>query len=376
MTRRLLEGSEAIADAMIAAGCRFFAGYPMTPFTEVLEHMARKLPAVGGVCMNAESELEAIGMAWGAAATGTPAATGSTGQGLSLMQESLAEIALARLPLVVLNMARAQGDYFQATRGAGHGDTRTPVFAPADVPEAVELVQRAFDVSARWRHPVLVIGDYYLAHTAQAVNVRALDVGRRPPTPWALDGSSGGTGGAKLVSFLGSAKQRDDVGYDLADHYAACATASAEMMSGIAPLAESAFTDDADVVVVAFGTPARYVGAAVRALRAEGARVGYVRPITLYPFPSDAVRTAAQGTRVVAVYENNAGQMVDDVRLAVMERAEVRFIGGLSLDSSGFGIAPDLDVAVMRRRITQILEETTAPEGRRGAATVATGGGR
>ena len=139
MTAQLLEGSEAIAEAMIGAGCRFFSGYPMTPFTEVLERMAAKLPTVGGVCMNAESELEAIGMAWGAAATGTPAATGSTGQGLSLMQESLAEMTLARLPLVVLNMARAQGDYYQATRGGGHGDYRHIVLAPMDVAEAVEL---------------------------------------------------------------------------------------------------------------------------------------------------------------------------------------------------------------------------------------------
>src|SRR5262249_61176947 len=123
-SHQLLEGSEAIADAMIAAGCRFFAGYPMTPFTEVLEHMAAKLPDVGGVCMNAESELEAVGMAWGAAGTGTYAATGSTGQGLSLMQESLAEISLARVPLVVLNMARAQGHYFPATRRGGHGASR------------------------------------------------------------------------------------------------------------------------------------------------------------------------------------------------------------------------------------------------------------
>ena len=152
--RRLLQGSEAIAEAMIAAGCRFFAGYPMTPFTEVLEEMARRLPEVGGVCMNAESELEAVGMAWGAAATGTPAATGSTGQGLSLMQESLAEITLARLPLVVLNMARAQGDYWQATRGGGHGDYRHLVLAPVDVAEAVELVQRAFHLAATWRNPV------------------------------------------------------------------------------------------------------------------------------------------------------------------------------------------------------------------------------
>ena len=142
--RRLLQGSEAIAEAMIAAGCRFFSGYPMTPFTEVLEHMARLLPGVGGICMNAESELEAVGMAWGAAATGTPAATGSTGQGLSLMQESLAEITLARLPLVVLDMARAQGDYYQATRGGGHGDYRHLVLAPADSAEAVTLIGLAF----------------------------------------------------------------------------------------------------------------------------------------------------------------------------------------------------------------------------------------
>jgi 2-oxoglutarate ferredoxin oxidoreductase subunit alpha len=165
---------------MVAAGCRFFAGYPMTPFTEVLEHMARKLPGVGGACLNAESEIEAVGMAWGAAATGTPAATGSTGQGLSLMQESLAEMALARLPLVVLNMARAQGDYFQATRGCGHGDSRMPVLAPADVAEAVELVQLAFYLSAVWRNPVLVFGDYYLAHTTQAVTVEHHDFGPRP----------------------------------------------------------------------------------------------------------------------------------------------------------------------------------------------------
>lgn len=351
-TRRLLEGSEAIAEAMIAAGCRFFAGYPMTPFTEVLEQMAVKLPPVGGVCMNAESELEAVGMAWGAAATGTPAATGSTGQGLSLMQESIAELAMARLPLVVLNMARAQGDYFQATRGGGHGDYRTPVLAPMDVPEAVELTQLAFHWAATWRNPVLVFGDYYLAHTSQSVAVERVDFGPPPAADWALDGSSGGTGRAKLVSPLGTQKQRDDVGYDLAEHYVACAAATDAMLRGIEPLAEVAMCDDADIVVVAYGTPGRYIRAAVRALRAEGVRAGYVRPISLLPFPTDAVARAAEGAKVVAVYENNSqGQMLDDVRLAVLGRAPVTFIGGLSLDSSGFGIAPDLDVAVLRDRI-------------------------
>ena len=353
--RALVEGSEAIADAMIAAGCRFFSGYPMTPFTEVLEEMARKLPAVGGVCMNAESELEAVGMAWGAAATGTPAATGSTGQGLSLMQESLAEITLARLPLVVLNMARAQGDYYQATRGGGHGDYRHLVLAPMDVREAVELTQLAFHLTAVWRNPVLVFGDYYLAHTSQSVAVETIDFGARPAADWALDGSTGGSGHAKLVSPLGSNKQRDDVGYDLSQHYAACARATAEMAKSVDPLAESGFTEDADVVVVAFGTPAKYVRAAVRQLRNEGARVGYVRPITLFPFPSEAIARAAEGARAVAVYENNQGQMIDDVRLAILGRVPVEFIGGLSLDSSGFGIAPDLDVSVLKGRIEEVL---------------------
>jgi 2-oxoglutarate ferredoxin oxidoreductase subunit alpha len=351
--RRLLPGSEAIAEAMVAAGCRFFAGYPMTPFTEVLEHMARLLPNVGGVCMNAESELEAVGMAWGAAATGTPAATGSTGQGLSLMQESLAELTLARLPLVVLDMARGQGDYYQATRGGGHGDYRHLVLAPADSAEAVQLVGTAFDLAERWRNPVLVMGDYYLAHTARSVTIP--DPVTRPVPDWALDGSSGGSGRAKLVSFLGSAKQRDDVGYDLATHYAACAGHTADMARSVEPLAEVTDTEDAELVVVAFGTPARYVQAAARELRVEGHRVGCVRPITLFPFPAEAVARAAEGARAVAVYENNQGQMVDDVRLAVLGRAPVEFIGGLSLDSSGFGIAPDLDVGILKERIAGVI---------------------
>ncbi len=350
MSRGLVEGSEAIAHAMIAAGCRFFAGYPMTPFTEVLEHMARLLPPVGGVCMNAESELEAVGMAWGAAATGTLAATGSTGQGLSLMQESLAEITLARLPLVVLNMARAQGDYFQATRGGGHGDYRHLVLAPGDVTEAVGLTALAFELAGRWRNPVLVFGDYYLAHTARSVALPPPGP-VRPAPEWALDGRSGGTGAAKLISPLGAEKRKDQTGYDLSAHYRACASATEEMVAGVEPLAEEGFVEDAEVVVVSFGTPGSYVRSAVRQLRASGRRVGYVRPITLYPFPTEAVRRAAAGARVVAVYENNQGQMIDDVRLAVEGAVPVTFIGGISLDSSGFGIAPDLEVSTIRDRL-------------------------
>ncbi|MER7577857.1 hypothetical protein [Streptomyces sp. NPDC126514] len=355
----LLAGSEAIAAAMVAAGCRFFAGYPMTPFTETLEAMARRLPEAGGVCLNAESEIEAIGMCWGAAAAGTRSATGSTGQGLALMQESLAEMTLARLPLVVLDMARGQGDYFQATRGGGHGDYRLPVLAPIDVPEAVAHIRLAFDWAEAWRTPVLVLGDYYLAHTYRSVP--ALVPGSNPPRPaaWSMDGTTGGTGHAKLISPLGATKQRDglggEAGYDLSVHYQAAAQRTTTMLRCLPSQSEALFLDDADLVVIAYGTPAAYVRAAVRALRARGARVGYLRPITLAPFPTAAVAALAGTARAVAVYENNTGQALDDVRLALEGRVPIHWIGGLSLDPSGFGVAPDLNVTVLTRRIEEVL---------------------
>ena len=357
MAAELMEGSEAIAEAMIAAGCRFFAGYPMTPFTEVLEHMAKRLPEVDGSCINAESELEAIGMAWGAAVTGTRSATGSTGQGLSLMQESIAEAAMAHLPIVILNMARAQGDYFQATRGGGHGDYRTPVLAPMDVAEATERVPRAFHLADRWRNPGLVFCDYYTAHTFSSVDIEPIDSGPLPEKDWALTGATSGSGRARLVSPLGDTKQRDDVGYDLADYYLRAAAKTARMVDGIDPLADVGHCDDADLVVVAFGTAGKYIRYAVSQLRAQGHRVGYVRPITLFPFPAAQVREATASARLVAVYENNMGQMVDDVRLAIEGRLPTRFIGGLCLDTSGFGIAPDYAVDVLSHRIAAVLED-------------------
>jgi 2-oxoglutarate ferredoxin oxidoreductase subunit alpha len=371
--RALLEGSDALARALVAAGVRFFAGYPMTPFTEVLESMARLLPPVGGVCMNAESELEAVGMVWGAAATGAIAATGSTGQGLSLMQESLSEITLARLPLIVLNMARAQGDYWQSNRGGGHGDYRHLVLAPADANEAVALARDAVEMTLRWRNPVLIFGDYFLAHTYQSVDIPpALPL--PPMPPWALSGTSGGTGKAKLISSLGSRKQSEGPGYDLSEHYAGGVAHMAAMLEGEPPRLETVWCDDADIVVVSFGTPSRFIAEAVRSLRADGVRVGYARPITLVPFPSQALAEAVRGSRAVAVYENNQGQMVDDVRLAVLgagNQVPVTFIGGLSMDSSGFGIAPDYDVAVLRERIERVLADTDVAAGagrREGAA--------
>jgi len=354
-----MEGSEAIAEAAIAAGCRFFAGYPMTPFTEVLEHFAEKLPAVGGVCVNAESELEAVGMAWGALATGARAATGSTGQGLSLMQESFSEITLAELPLVAFNMARGQGDYFQSTRGGGHGDYRHIVLAPMDIREAADLTQLAFHLADSWRTPVLVQGDYLLAHTAEAVDVAPLQFGALPPKDWAVDGSGGGTGRSAVISPLGIGKHNTP-GPGIEGQQQAIAEKMSRIAAGEARV-ESGFLEGAEHVVVAFGTSAKFVRYAVRRLRDEGVAVGYVRPITLWPFPADAVAEAASGARSVLVFELNAGQMVDDVRLAVLGAAPVRSIGGISTDHSGFGVGPLLDVEVIAGRIRAAVTEEEVP---------------
>src|SRR5215470_6323294 len=187
MERVLMEGSAAMAEAAIQAGCRFYAGYPITPSTEILEYMSVRLPQVGGTCMNAESEIEAIGMVWGAAGCGVRSMIASTGQGISLMQESFAELANAQIPIVAVNMCRGQGDYFQATRGGGHGDYRFIVLAPASI-------QEAFYLADKWRNPVLIMGDFLLAHTSELVEFRPSDEPELPPKTWATTGAVGRQG--------------------------------------------------------------------------------------------------------------------------------------------------------------------------------------
>jgi 2-oxoglutarate ferredoxin oxidoreductase subunit alpha len=350
--RRLMEGSEAMAEAVIAAGCRFFAGYPMTPFTELLEHLAKKLPEVGGVCINAESELEAVGMAWGALATGARAATGSTGQGLSLMQESFSEITLAELPLVVFNMARGQQDYFQATRGGGHGDYRHIVLAPLDIAEAVELTQLAFHLADKWRNPVLLYGDYLLAHTHEAVAVEAMEFPSLPDKGWAVDGSRGGTGYSRVITPLGLGKHgHESPGIE---RHLRGITAKLADIEREEQRVETVFCEDAETVVVAFGTPAKFARYVVRQLRDEGEKVGLVRPISLWPYPYEAVATATRGSDVVGVFELCAGQMIDDVRLAVLGHVPVVGIGGISTDGSGFGVGPLLDAEIIRDRVLAV----------------------
>ncbi len=358
--RVLMEGSEALARAAIVAGCRFFAGYPMTPFTEVLEHFARLLPDAGGVCINAESELEAVGMTWGALATGARAATGSTGQGLSLMQESFSEITLAELPLVVFNMARGQQDYYQATRGGGHGDYRHIVVAPQDVTEGVELTQLAFHLADKWRNPALVYGDYLLAHTQEAITIERVSFPDLPAKDWAVDGSLSGSGSSRAVTPLGVGK----VGQP-----AQSQEGKAQYLATKLPLmerevrVETGFLDDAETVVVAFGSPAKFVKYAIRQLRAAGHRIGYIRPITLWPFPYATVTDAAAGPNVrrIGSFELSAGQMVDDVRIGAAGRAPVSFIGGVSTDHSGFGVGRLLDVEVVAERLLALHEDRVIP---------------
>jgi 2-oxoglutarate ferredoxin oxidoreductase subunit alpha len=355
-----MEGSEAIAEAAVAAGCRFFSGYPMTPFTEVLECFAQLLPGAGGACINAESELEAIGQAWGAAATGARAATGSTGQGLSLMQESMSEITRAEIPIVIFNMARGQGDYFQATRGGGHGDYRHIVLAPQSVGEAVELTQLAFHLADQWRHPVLIYGDYLIAHTAEAVSIQPPDEVALPPKDWAVDGSLGGTGRSRNLNPIGM--EKGSKGIDPNRFWQKLSEKEDQIAAGEQRW-EVEGAEDAELLIVAFGTLARFARAAMEDLRAEGLRVGLFRPISLWPFPSKALAEAAHGCRQVAVLEQNAGQMIDDVNLSLLGAVPVAPIGGISTDAAGFGIGALLDSDRIASRARDAYHGRPVPRG-------------
>jgi 2-oxoglutarate/2-oxoacid ferredoxin oxidoreductase subunit alpha len=354
MTRVLMEGSHAIAEAAVQAGCRFYAGYPITPSTEILEYMSHRLPQVGGVCMNAESEIEAINMVWGAAGCGVRAMIASTGQGISLMQESLAELANAEIPCVVVNMMRGQGDYFQATRGGGHGDYRHVVLAPHTVQEAVDLVMLAFNLADKWRNPVDVLGDFVLAHTSEAVAFQPLDERDLPPKTWAATGK--GSRRAHNVTPLGSPEKLNLNPGALHARIAA----KLPRIAAAETRCETGLLDDAEVAVVAFGSPARFAKYAVRACRERGMKVGWIRPISLWPFPAETVAAAAERVRTIAVFEQNAGQMIDDVRLAVEGRTRIVPIGGISHDHSGFGVGPALEPASIVARITAVYEGRAA----------------
>jgi len=354
VSKAFCDGSEAIASAAVLAGLRFYAGYPMAPSSDLLDHLGKKLPEVGGVCINAETEIGGANMALGAAMTGFRAATGSTGQGVALMQETISECALHETPLVVFTVQRMQQDYFQSTRGGGWGDGRTICLAPKDVLEAFELTQLLFHLCDKYRMPGVLLTDGMLSRTQVSVDLKPLEFEPLPPKDWALDGTTTGTGRSKTHWTWAEGKLNnpgpgpDAHWNNLAKKY--------ERVQASEERWEELFVDDAECLIVAFGTPAKFVEYVVRQMRAEGRKVGLFRPITLWPFPGDALDRAATNAKKIGVFELNAGQMIDDVKMNVPNRRLVKAIGGISSDASGLGIGDLLDAPVVRARIEALMD--------------------
>jgi len=354
MPTKLMQGADAVAEAALNVGCRFFAGYPMLPFTPLLESMAKQMKAVGGVCINASSEIEAVNMAIGAGAGGARVGTGSCGQGIALMQEAIAEAALNEVPFVVFNMARGQQDYFQCTRGGGWGDYRTITLAPKDVAEAVEHTQLLFHLADKHRGPVILYGDYLIADTFMSVDVSPREFGPLPPKDWALDGTLGGTGRSRQIwSWAMGKSNAPGLGPDgqwkrMAQKFRDIADEEQRH--------ETFLVDDAEYVVVSFGTSSPFVDYVVEEMRAAGVKIGSFRPITLWPFPEQALADATAECRRVFVYEVNGGQMLDDVRLSVADRSKIDFIGGVSVDYSGMRQGEGLQVSSIRTAIAEAMK--------------------
>lgn len=332
MPKLLVKGNEAVAEAAVQAGCRLFFGYPITPSSEVIEYMARRLPEVQGHMVQAESEVSSIYMMLGAAAAGERCMTGTSGCGFSLMQEGMSFLAAYDLPVVVVDVARlgpalgnldpSQGDYFQWTRGGGHGDYYNFVLAPSGVQEAADLMGLAFDLADRYRMPAVVAMDGVLGQMMEPVEFRRTGAADLPPKTWAARGKKGGP-------------KHDVVGYILdpiiAERHAAMMADKYEQIRAAEQRWEEIGLNDADLVVVAFGTCGRVARSAVREAREQGIKVGMIRPITLWPFPTKPISSALHRSRGFLVAEMNMGQMVEDVRLAVNGRAPVyhhRKLGG------------------------------------------------
>jgi len=327
--RLLLRGNEAIAEAAIRAGCECYFAYPITPQAELLEHMAKHMTRLGRTFVQAESEVGAINMVYGAAAAGVRAMTSSSSPGISLKQEGISYLAGANLPAVIVNIVRggpglgniapSQCDYFQATRGGGHGDYRTIVLGPSTVPEAGELTMLAFDLADKYRIPVMILADGLLGQMMEPVELPdPVDVRSLPEKPWALTGAAGRE--PNLVhSFDMDPEGLRQLNRDLQAKYEHIAKEETRY--------ELLETADADMVIAAYGTIARIAKSAIRMARAEGIKVGLFRPISLWPFPSEPLRDLTQHAKTVLTVEMSAGQMHEDVRLAVAERAATPFYG-------------------------------------------------
>ncbi len=325
--RILMKGNEAIAEAAIQAGCDAYFGYPITPQAELLEWMARRMPEEGRVFVQAESELGAINMALGAAAAGARVLVSSSSPGISLMAEAMSYMAASEVPVVVVNVMRggpglgsigpSQSDYFQATRGHGHGDYRVPVLAPDTIGEAMGIIPAAFEIAERYRTPVMILADGILGQAMEPV-ATAFGSPERQPADWTLTGADGRA--PRIVRSLHlQADELEAHNLDLQAKYAAIA--DAETRWGEEQL------QDAELAIVAYGTAARIARTAIAQVRAEGLRVGLFRPISLWPYPGARLREIVRGLRGILVVELSAGQMVDDVRLAVEGHVPVLFHG-------------------------------------------------
>jgi 2-oxoglutarate ferredoxin oxidoreductase subunit alpha len=330
MPKVLITGNEALAESAVRAGCRRYFGYPITPQNEIPEYLARRMPEVGGTFVQAESEIAAINMVYGASAVGERAMTSSSSPGISLMQEALSFMAASELPAVIVNMQRggpglgnisaSQADYFQAVKGGGHGDYRLLVYAPASIQEMADLTVKAFDKADEYRNPVMILGDGILGQMMEPVELPEIRP-VQPDKPWALSGAKGRPGRVIRSLFMlpGEDGMLERQNYLLKAKY--------DRMQEREVMYETLLVDDAELVIVAYGTAARIAKTAVHIVRAEGIKAGLIRPITLFPFPDRVIARAAESVERILVVEMNLGQMVEDVRLAVNGRADVSFFG-------------------------------------------------
>ncbi len=326
----LMRGSDVIGEASVRAGCRFYAGYPITPQNELPEYLSARMVEIGGTFIQGESEIASINMLIGASAVGSRVMTSSSSPGIALKQEGISYMAGLELPGVIVNMMRggpglgniapSAADYFQATRGGGNGDYRTPVLAPAGCQELVEMTFLAFDLADKYRNPVMILGDGLMGQVMEPVVFPDfLDPDELPKKEWALTGCAGREARAIFSMYLGEKGELYHHNLELQEKYDRITTREQRW--------ETIMTDDADLIVVAYGTAARIAESAIEEVRGKGLAAGLFRPITLWPFPTAPLRELALKGRKIAVFELCLGQMVEDVILSVGERVEISFHG-------------------------------------------------
>lgn len=334
MAKKLMKGCEAIAEAAIQAGCRFFFGYPITPQNDIPEYMSARMPKVDGCFLQAESEVAAINMVYGAAGAGARVMTSSSSPGISLKMEGISYIAGAELPCVIVNMMRggpglgsiqaSQGDYFQATKGGGHGDYHLVSYAPSSVQEAIDLMQTAFDVADKYRTPVMVLADGIIGQMMEPVEIKQGTKSGSVKKDWATTGwnkEKADRPRSVVNSLYIEVEELEELNNRLQDRYAEIAKNETQV--------ELYNLEGAEYVICAYGTVARICKTAIAQLAKKGVKVGLVRPITIWPFPSKAVHDAitATGVKKALCVEMSAGQMIEDVKLAVNGEKEVELLG-------------------------------------------------